>query len=351
MPLQLTRRLANLPTRQLANSPTPLTPLTPLSCITIPLCSGRRAASIALPLLSLSAPPPSPTLKPLLPHNPPSRHLRHSSTKSFPARTAPAPSLRSPSRPMASASPFLRPARFASLRSTIWSKANKSPPRPANPARPPISSGRPTPPPSPSFPIATPPPTSPLSPISSSLISTAIPPIASPNSMVTSTRRLSLRTERASRFFTSRAPHVPPARSPRKHLPPASSEKITSRFSAWPLSRPMRPNPLLPASSRRPTFTSSSSIGRPTPNPSPTLPPTLLAKTTGGSPNSIRKICQAHNEWVPLIPRTWGPGIARTQLPPSSFLPPTSPARSTACRSPFLAGRPTANPSPSSPAS
>ena len=53
---------------------------------------------------------------------------------------------------------------------------------------------------------------------------------------------------------------------------------------------------------------------------------------------------------VPQVAR-FGTWDSRTRIPPRSSLPPTSPARSTACRSPFPAGRPTANPSPSSAAS
>ena len=56
--------------------------------------------------------------------------------------------------------------------------------------------------------------------------------------------------------------------------------------------------PVVPDLSRRPTFTSSSSTGLPTPNPSPTSPPTLPAKTTGGSPISTR------NHSGALVPRT-----------------------------------------------
>ena len=235
---------------------------------------------------------------------------------------------------MASASHGFWQARFASLRSIIWSKANKSPPRPASPAPPLNSSGLPTPTPSPSSPIA---PIQASSPISSSLISTAALPFASASSTATSTRRHSRPTARASRSSMLKAPRVRPVHSPPKLRPPASSEPTTSRFSASPRFPLRLPNPLLEPPplqllSLRPTFTSSSSTGRRIQNRSPTSPPTLPAKTTGGSPNSTHS----------PSPRPKAPN------PPPSLLPLTSPARSAASRSPNPVGRPTANPSPSS---
>ena len=159
------------------------------------------------------------------------------------------------------------------------------PPHPVSSAAPPDSSGRPTPPPSPSSPIA---PIPAGKPIFISLISTAIPPVASRNSMATSMRRLSRRMEKALLFSASKTPRALPMRSPPRLRPPASSDKITSRFSVSQWSLPELPNPSFLPLSRLPIFTSSSSTGRPTPGRWPTSPPTLPAKTTGGSPNSTR---------------------------------------------------------------
>ncbi len=221
----------------------------------------------------------------------------------------------------------------------VWTRASASPPlpRPTAPAPNPTPSGRPTPPPSPSSPIA---PISAANPISISRISTAIRPGASPLSTAMSMRPPSRPTASASPSSMSKAPPVLPAPSPPWTRPPASSAKTTLRSSASPRSlrqfRFPRPSPPRPPSSPPPTFTSTNSIGLPIPRPSPTSPPTLPAKTTGGSPSSTRN--------SPLQCGLW-------QTHRASSPPPTSPAPSTACKSPFPAGRPTAKPSPSSAAS